>query len=181
MTAAPDGTMLATRGPAVVGLDVALRATGVAYPDGTWTTLKPAYGAAQHSRRLYHLARLIDGVLRLQRPDLAVLEGYSLGGPRTVAAARLAEVGGIARLALVAHRIPMVEIPPGLLKKMATGHGNADKTAMVAAARRRLGYDGDSHDEADALFLRHAAHLWYVDHDDPDRHLLEQLPWPQLP
>lgn len=166
--------------PAVVGLDVAMRATGVAYPDGTSCTLRPRYGPENHPRRLYQLARLIDAVLRRQPPEVAVIEGYSLAGQRGVASARLCEAGGIARLALVAHQIPMVEIPPRLLKKWASGNGNADKDLMVAAARVRLAYAGDSHDEADALFLRHAGLVWYGNPDHPDRPLLAGLDWPQL-
>lgn len=166
--------------PACVGLDVAVRTTGVAYPDGTSCTLSPTYGAENHPRRLYQLARLLDAVLRRQPPNVAVIEGYSLAGARGVASSRLCEAGGIARLALVAHQIPMVEIPPKLLKKWACGNGNADKELMVSAARVRLAYQGTSHDEADALFLRHAALVWYGNPEHPDRQLLACLDWPHL-
>lgn len=39
------------------------------------------------------------------------------------------------------------------LKKFATGKGNAKKPAMIEAARKKLGYQGKSDDEADALWL----------------------------
>lgn len=41
------------------------------------------------------------------------------------------------------------------IKKFATGKGNANKEAMVAAARLKYGYTGTSDDEADALHLYH--------------------------
>ena len=39
------------------------------------------------------------------------------------------------------------------LKKFATGHGNAGKPDMIAAARLKLGFKGDDDNEADALWL----------------------------
>lgn len=45
------------------------------------------------------------------------------------------------------------------IKKFATGKGNANKDAMVKAARERLGYDGDDDNEADALWILNLAQL----------------------
>jgi len=42
------------------------------------------------------------------------------------------------------------------IKKFATGKGNANKAAMVQAAKEKYGYIGDSDDEADAI------HLYYL-------------------
>ena len=39
------------------------------------------------------------------------------------------------------------------IKKFATGKGNANKEAMVAAAREKYNYQGESDDEADAIHL----------------------------
>ena len=50
------------------------------------------------------------------------------------------------------HQIPYSGIPVGTIKKHATGKGNADKAAMVAAARAR-GFDPADDNEADALAL----------------------------
>ncbi len=41
------------------------------------------------------------------------------------------------------------------IKKFATGKGNANKAAMVQAAKEKYGYQGTSDDEADALHLYH--------------------------
>ena len=52
------------------------------------------------------------------------------------------------------NRIPYEGVPVGEIKKAFTGKGNADKTAMIAEARRR-GYEpeDDNHADAIALFL----------------------------
>lgn len=53
-----------------------------------------------------------------------------------------------------AHGIPYEGVPVGTIKKFATGKGNADKAAMIAAARAR-GFDPKDDNEADALALLH--------------------------
>ena len=50
------------------------------------------------------------------------------------------------------HQIPYAGVPVGTIKKHATGKGNADKTAMVAAMRA-LGHDPQDDNQADALAL----------------------------
>lgn len=47
-------------------------------------------------------------------------------------------------------------IPVGTVKKLATGKGNADKDAMVVAARARWGHEPEDDNEADALWIADA-------------------------
>ena len=54
------------------------------------------------------------------------------------------------------HGIPYQGVPVGTIKKHATGRGNADKAAMLAAMRAR-GYAVTDDNEADALALLHWA------------------------
>ena len=54
------------------------------------------------------------------------------------------------------HQIPYQGVPVGTIKKHATGRGNANKAAMVAAMRAR-GYPVTDDNEADALALLHWA------------------------
>lgn len=51
-----------------------------------------------------------------------------------------------------AHEIPYEGVPVATIKRHATGKGNADKTAMVNAARAR-GFSPEDSNEADALLL----------------------------
>ena len=48
--------------------------------------------------------------------------------------------------------VPYQGIPVGTIKRAATGKGNANKEAMVAAMRAR-GYDPETDNDADALAL----------------------------
>lgn len=92
-------------------------------------------------------------------PALVVIEDQVM---RSQAAALSGQVHGAVNLALyrLASCPPVVRLPPATLKKLATGKGNADKMAMLAAAAARLGYLGHQPDEVDALWLAVAgAHL----------------------
>ncbi len=56
------------------------------------------------------------------------------------------------------EQIPYTAIPVGTIKKHATGKGNADKAAMLAAARARWPeHKITDHNEADARFIADAA------------------------
>ena len=48
--------------------------------------------------------------------------------------------------------MPYEGVPVGTIKRFATGRGNADKAAMIAAIRAR-GYDPVDNNEADAIAL----------------------------
>lgn len=50
------------------------------------------------------------------------------------------------------HQIPYQSIPVGTIKKFATGRGNADKQAMIEAAKQ-AGYEPEDDNEADAIHL----------------------------
>ncbi|MGH8080855.1 MAG: crossover junction endodeoxyribonuclease RuvC [Lysobacter sp.] len=52
--------------------------------------------------------------------------------------------------------VPYQGVPVGTIKKFATGKGNADKAAMIEAAKR-WGHQPDDDNEADALALLHWA------------------------
>jgi len=49
--------------------------------------------------------------------------------------------------------VPYCPIPVGTVKKLATGKGNADKDAMVAAAASQWGVQVEDDNEADALWI----------------------------
>lgn len=162
----------------ILALDMSLTSTGVAYIDGTRrveTWKVPGKGMTR-------LARLRDLVLSsADAADLVVLEGYSYAS-RGRAVVSIGELGGVIRLALHTFGHPYVELAPSVVKKLATGKGNAGKELVLVEAVKRLGYGGSSTDEADALWLLEAArqHYGISDVELPKTHLaaLEKVTWP---
>lgn len=144
-------------GLAVVGVDLSLTATGIAYADGSTATVNT--NRLDGPIRLIVIRDAVRAALDVHEwaPDLVVIEGYAFGRPKQ--AHQVGELGGVVRVALREEQdefphMGWCVVPPAKLKKFATGKGTADKTAMVVAARERLGWDGLDHDQADALWLR---------------------------
>jgi Holliday junction resolvasome RuvABC endonuclease subunit len=135
-------------------------------------------------RRVRWIRDQVESLVRNRSIDLAVVEGYSYGSQSGREFA--GELGGAIRCQLSDMLIPWVEIAPTKLMKFATGSGRQKdgKEAVFGAAIRRLGYTGDSHDEADALWLLHMALVHYelTDLQLPQVNLeaLKDVEWPKL-
>lgn len=141
--------MKAPTQPAVVGLDLSLRSTGIAYADGHVRAVPT--GKLRGPERLAYIAAEVVGAAH--SAEMAVIEAYAFGAQGRSAYA-LGELGGVVRLDLWRHGVAYWEVSPSALKVFATDNGGAGKATMAAAARARLGYLSDQDDEADALWLR---------------------------
>lgn len=139
----------------VLGLDLSLTGTGIAYPDGSVTTIKTRPG--DKDRRL---VRICDAIADALDPglDLVVIEDLPT---HAKSAGITGMVHGVARLVLAQNKIPYVLVAPATLKAYATGKGNADKTAMAVAALKRAGREFADDNECDAWWLRAAGLDWY--------------------
>lgn len=136
---------------AVLGLDLSLTATGVALPNGEPKVLTNNLRGCD---RLIWIRDVIAFSLDVHAPDLVMVEGYAMGTVRQAHSYATGELGGVVRVMLHEASQPFLDVPPATLKKYATGRGNAKKVEVLQAAWKRLGYEGTSDDEADALWLR---------------------------
>lgn len=169
----------------LLALDLSLTSTGWAANDGnarskSGTVSFPGRGVA----RLAAATEWVDSMLSGWEPRLVVIEGYAFGRPQQ--ASHIGELGGVVRLHLYRQRVPFVELPPACRAKLATGKGNAGKEQVLVEAVRRLGYQGHSNDEADALWLLQAALITYRQGGAvqlPQAHLdaLKKIEWPAAP
>ncbi|MBZ5588135.1 MAG: hypothetical protein LAO05_06190 [Acidobacteriia bacterium] len=122
---------------------------------GVWN-LAPRRGDSPGVRYLKLRGRLTDVRDRFPRLELvAVEQAHHRGGAATEYALGIlthvqswcAEVG-----------LDHLVVHGGAVKRQATGHGNADKGSMVAAALERWpGWKPETHDEADARWIAEAA------------------------
>jgi crossover junction endodeoxyribonuclease RuvC len=164
----------------VIAFDLSLTCCGWASTREGSGTFKPkGKGAPRLLDAAAHVATLV------YRCDLVLIEGYSYSS-RASRAHSIGELGGVVRAHLHTMGIPVVEIPPSNLKKFATGKGNAKKDLVLVEAVKRLGYEGSSNDEADALWMLNMARVHYgLDGapEMPKTHLaaLEKIQWPKMP
>jgi Holliday junction resolvasome RuvABC endonuclease subunit len=132
--------------PRILALDLSLTSTGWCR-DGQTGRIRPkTRGWERIAEIMGSLEQLLAGA------DLVVLEGYAYAG-RGRAVFDLAELGGIVRWTVRSRGVAFADVPPSSLKKYATGAGNANKDAMLAAAIRRFGFAGTTNDESDAFLL----------------------------
>jgi len=141
--------------PVVIGIDLSLTSTGIAYADGSVESYHPASAGASN----YGLDRLCEirdyiraAVLYSRDLELVVMESLAYAAHDTERMG--AQLAGVVRGVLFDLNIPFLLVAPNTLKKYATGKGNADKYTVMRQADKRLGYEGSSTDEADALWLR---------------------------
>ena len=140
----------------VAGLDLSTKRIGYATPAGHLLSISGHAKADDPYRRLHELTRDLVRAFTLNppAPDLVVVEDYALGAPGRLSLVRLGEIGGIVRTWLFEQDFRIALVPPGTLKRFATGNGNAKKDAMMARAIE-LGARGNvNDDEADAFHLR---------------------------
>lgn len=140
----------------IVGLDLSLTSTGIAYQDDDEVHTHAIKSKLHDTPRLIEIREQILAVVLFPFvADLVVIEGYSYGSPAGATRAHaIGELGGVIKLALHEHGIPCALIPPKLLKKYATDRGNASKVEMLTAAVKRSGIEFRTDDEADAWWLR---------------------------
>lgn len=168
----------------IIGLDLSMTATGVAFPDGSTALIKPRGSGDQ---RLLSIEQWTVKALSVARPDLAVVEefkGVAQGDANKV----VPMVHATVRLCLMRAGVPYVLVNPSTLKLYATGHGGSDKAAMAVAALTYGGreFTGDKGgDQCDAWWLRAAGHSAYgepvVRVPKANMDALSEVAWPRIP
>lgn len=140
-----------------LGLDLSLTHTGwcLLGSDGTCHVGSIIPKGLTGMERIEYIVVVLDAILadtwNITRVNI---EGYSFGSKGS-AVFDVAELGGIVRWHLRKCGYTYHVVSPSTLKKAATGKGNADKGAMLAAAIRKRAYEGSDHNEADAIHLAH--------------------------
>lgn len=146
--------------PIFVGLDLSLTSTGVAVIHGDRVTVArvkstpvPNGTSEDQASRMSVIARtILDGIPVTEHTHVGV-EGPSFGSKGT-AAHILGGLWWIVRDVLRCAGLPVTVVPPTVVKKYATGAGNAGKDEVLAAVVRRYPHvDVRGNDEADALVI----------------------------
>lgn len=172
----------------VIGLDLSLTATGIAYADGSTSTVKTR--ANDGDRRLL---RIQDAIRAAIAPgaDLIVIEDIPSHGAYMIRTMGI--VHGAVRAVLATTNIPHALMSPTSLKAYATGKGawkrDADgsknnKAPMANAALEHTGRTFATTDECDAWWLRAAGldHLGEPEFALPaaQRARLDAVKWPSV-
>lgn len=132
----------------IVGIDASLTGTGVAIISEkqiTTTIQSKLSGPA----RLIEIRELVREIV--SGADIVVIEGYAYAMANQ--AHQIGELGGVLRTMFYEMGLKWVEVNPSLVKKYATGKGNAKKEEIAVAIYKRWGREFPTNDEADAFVL----------------------------
>ena len=155
----------------IIGIDPSLTATGAAAIDITTTpngaidgifceTIQSGPKGKAHRDRLHRFLLIgidIDGFFEEsfggEKPDLAVIEGPSYASSGSGTWERAGLWWSIISY-LEGSGLPIVEVPPSVRCKYATGRGNASKDEVTVAAVRRYPHAPiEDNNQADAVIL----------------------------
>lgn len=147
--------------PRVLGIDLSLTGTGLAYSTGDAIAIRTVrtkpYGPTLEDswQRLKYIESEIWKTATSEFFDLVLIEGPSYGSK----GAGTWDRGGLWWLVVsmvLAHDMKAVSVPPTLVKKYATGKGGGpgiSKATVCSAAGNRYGRVFATDDEADAYVL----------------------------
>jgi Holliday junction resolvasome RuvABC endonuclease subunit len=168
----------------IMGADLSMTATGVAFPDSTTALIKPR---GKGYARLLSIEDRMSAALRIGRPDLVVIEDIR-AGLKGDAAKVIPMVHCAALLPVLRYGVPYVLVNSSTLKLYATGYGASDKASMAVAALTYAGreFPGDKGgDQCDAWWLRAAGHAAYgepvVRVPKANTDALREVDWPTIP
>jgi len=135
----------------VVGLDPSLTNTGVAFPDGSTTTLATYRDGWD---RVCEILRQLKSVLDQSRATHVCMEGAFIMPKHIQGAMGLIELSGHMKMLILSRGLPIVLVPPTTLKLYASGKGNANKAFVMKEIKRRWAKSFVSSDRADAFALQ---------------------------
>lgn len=137
-----------------IGIDLSTRATGICglRSNGArgFRLVKPK-ATLPLSARIDQIVNKILRIVLRAKPDAIGIEGLIVG-KNAKGSLSLAQLGGAVRHRLRLEGYSYTDIPPGALKRYATGKGNASKAMMVEACFVEIGERVDDN-LADAYFL----------------------------
>jgi Holliday junction resolvasome RuvABC endonuclease subunit len=148
--------------PNVFGLDLSLRAPGLAVVSGN--PRNHVGDGLEVDSALIRIGEDVRGPQRLsvvshavwdwmksrgaKAGSLVVQEGYGFSSQM---AHSTGELGGCVRRDLYENGCNLVVIPPSTLKRWVTGKGNDDKNVVIKKAFQRWGFDVDEDNQCDAF------------------------------
>lgn len=155
----------------VLGIDPGLRTTGYAVVDAARSVARPtlveagvvrlATGPQRRpiSDRLDELERDIAAILARTTPGLVAVERLFTNPKHPATVIAMAHARGVILLAIARARLPLLELPPAMVKKSLLGVGRASKAQVQAGVQRvfALQHAPTPHDMADAIAIAHCA------------------------
>ncbi len=149
----------------IIGIDPSLTSTGICVMDEEGGILSTEAVTSKFSgvKRLSDFKKQVIAMCQyiagLDQKTVVFIEGYSFGsvGRKEF----IAELGGTIRLTLFEQEVEFIDVPPTVLKKYATGKGNADKVAVAVAVMKQYCKEFPTTDQTDAFVLAEIGRAYF--------------------
>ena len=135
----------------VIGIDPSLTATGICVTDETKKVIlsEEINTRAGDQARIPLILGKLSEIYKKYDVSFVAIEGFAFSAQgRSVF--DLGELSGCIKYML---KVPMVVIPPTVVKKFATGKGNCHKDLILLEVFKRFGENFDTSNKADAYVL----------------------------
>lgn len=137
-----------------IGIDQSLNRSGLCVLGGTGNLIVSGLITPKFSLRsdkLIFIRKTLLDMFSKYNPSVVAMEDYSFATKGQ--AFYLGELGGMIKLLFRQLGCTSYIIPPGLVKKFATGKGNADKNLMLKEVYKRWHKDFDDDNTCDAFVI----------------------------
>lgn len=154
-----------------IGLDLSANASGVVILKSN-DTPKPEVMLVKEivpkklkgMARVRYIATDVMGTIHLTKPDVIVVEGYSLNMKNANSVVPLMEVGAVVRFLMHLDELAWLDPRAPSLKQFVTGKGSANKNIVMMNVFKRWGFEAATDNIADAyalacMGLAHRNHL----------------------
>lgn len=134
----------------ILALDIANK-TGWKSPNANGVWILKSMKDESGGMRLIRFRNKLNEIIKLESINLVAYERVS--GRNTHAVSSCSELVGVMKAVCEEMKIEYLALSATEIKKFATGKGNASKQMMINSACDKLNYQGESDDEADALWI----------------------------
>lgn len=143
-----------------IGLDLSATASGVVILQSNGTKVPELMLAKEivpkkltGMERVRSIARDVMGTIHITKPDVIVVEGYSLNMKNANSVVPLMEVGAVIRFLMHLDELTWLDPRAPSLKQFVTGKGNANKNVVMMNVYKIWGYEAPTDNIADAYAL----------------------------
>ncbi len=140
-----------------LGVDLSTKNTGLVLLEGNGTKVPTLHLETNVTypevegidRRIKIITRVMETIHSL-KPDVIVVEGYSLNMKNASSVIPLVELGGLFRFMLKIDGLTWLDPRANEVKKFTTGKGNTPKSHMMMHVLKRWGHQSKDDNTADA-------------------------------
>jgi len=140
------------------GLDLSLTGTGLANISSRGQVVYELFGTKKQDYkhawdRIESIVNNVNDFLSKTNTKYVLIEDYVISPRNSKTTIQLVELGAAVRYALYKDGIAFITVTPPVLKKYATGSGNAKKNIVIKELYKNHKIDVDDDNVADAIYL----------------------------